>query len=305
MNSHNVDPQIEVALLEQLQGIAREYVDQDDSLVLLDIDPENYPAQASLSISGNPQSLDFIDGAAQVADTNYGLLQEAAFSSPRSVEIVDQVCEELENGKSIVLVTNHAKLIDIAVAEAVLFTRLARQGVTPKTAIIISKVVSMIGVKFGEDPIPAADALTWLCDDIYLSIPRTKAVEDAHLDSKLKVAAQIHNSEISDRIGRLLSEGGVLLGAAASGHVDHRNQGRNITLETISNGTSRIMSGGEATLVLPVAIWSDTKSGTVLFDFVDGPRKVDVDSAHDVMGKIAMSLTNGVEGISFDYSSAR
>lgn len=304
MESIHIKPERETQMLQELANIAQRHVDSSGSqLEILPIDPDRYPAQRAYHIKGNPQSADVVESVATMAHGMFPELQKRLIEIEEKSQEIEEVGKLLEDGNNVLLVTNHGDLIDIALAEAALYSMLYKQDVHPRTGIIISKIISLMGARLGEDVAPAAEVLKLLCSDIYLTFPRTETMRRSALKNIIPDEINRHNQHMTDRISDALDGGGMLLAIAASGSVDKLSGEDTFSLETLSQGTSKMMMHNK-TFVLPMAIW--LRDDTPVFEICDIPRVLQEDaSTHDVMELISRTLTENVEGKSFRYSPVR
>ena len=304
MNSIEITPDREKQMLDELASIAESHVNSSNTeLELLSVDPETFPAQRAYHVEGFPLSAREIEGLGVLANDKFPDIQSHLNDIEVESLVIESVGKLLNDGNNVVLATNHGDLIDIALAEAAVYCKLYDQGVVPRSGIIISKIVSLMGVRLGENVIPAADALKFLCNDIFLTFPRTETIRNSNLGSIVAEDIDRNNEQMIGKINEALGQGGMLLGMAASGSVDKTAGDNIIRLETLSQGTSRIMMQPN-TFVLPVAIWLQGKH--TVFEICDNPKSLpDVSSTHAAMEGISKSLTDKVEGKTFKYSSVR
>ena len=142
--------------------------------------------------------------------------------------------ELLLAGESVVLITNHTDLPDIAYAQSLVVGEIGRQQDQTrrqaefKRGVIINGMVNELEFRLGKQYLNGIDALKMLETDIYLSFPRTSSTEerikaldlsDSDGEAVYKRLAR-HNKKMREAVGTDLYRGGMLLAAAASGTTD-------------------------------------------------------------------------------------
>lgn len=304
MESIHIKPEREEQMLNELALMAKKHVDNSEGqLELLPIDPETHPAQRAYRIEGDPQSAAVIESIANVAYPKFPELQKQLNLTENQSREITRIGELLEAGNNVIVATNHGDLIDIALAEAAIYCALDKLGYKPRTGIIISKMVSMLGYRLGEDIAPAAEVLKILCNDIFLSFPRTETVRKSGLARLLPDDINKHNKRMTELLSENFAKGGVLLAVAPSGTTDKEIRENRYRLGAISQGTSKILLQ-DRTLVLPMAMWLHGNSPIVALS--DIPRTLHDEAAtHQIMEKIATTLTTLVSEITFEYDSLR
>jgi hypothetical protein len=289
-------------LLDELARLGRRHIDEGQGqLVMLEADPERYCAQQGVHLAGAPQPPVVIEGVAVLAEARFPELLAAMTMAEARHGSLTTLAKHLRQGGNCVLVTNHGSLIDIALAEAALVCALAHHDVTFRTGIIISKVVSMIGITLGTEMLAAADALTMLCDDVFLSFPRTKEVAQSALTTELGADIDLHNTAVKDLVRGTLDAGSTLLAMAPSGSVDRSDptDDTTILLEGLSRGTMAWLQRPDV-MVLPIAVWLRDRAATL--EVVEGPRRITDDhEAHAMMHEMASVLTKNVARRRFVY----
>lgn len=274
-------------------------------MVVLPHDPETYPAQSPdcISIHGESREADVIDSIAEAAQPEYHKLKHDLRTDEASRLHVDVAGELINGGNSVILATGHGDLIDIAEAHAGLYTELVRQGSKPRTAIMISKMISYLGFKLGEDFTPCTDLLKILEDEIFLSYPRTESTKKHLRDRLFPPKADRHNKELRKDVRGKLGEGGLLLAMAASGTTDKPINGdpSKILMGPLGHGTMEIMQA-DRTYVLPAGIWY--QNGHTIFRTTDIPRRITEEAeAHRMMQSIAHTLTEATGDTEFIYNA--
>lgn len=314
MESIHIQPERELQMLETLAGIAGRHVEASNGrLALLPIDPERYPAQRAYYVDGTPQGAGIIETVANAASGHFPELQRQLADIESKSQEISRVGELLKGGNNVVLATNHGDLIDIALVEAAVCCSLEKLGYQARSGIIISKMISVLGYRFGEEVTPAVDALQLLCDDIYLSFPRTETTSRSGLARLLPSDIERHNRKMRQHVKRNLKQGqpeadtpkpgGLLLAMAPSGTTDKQTAERNFRLGTIGHGTAEMMTQ-DKTYVLPMAVWLQPEATSLAL--ADVPRVLrDEAAAHRTMGRIATTLTGLVGEKTFHYAAAK
>jgi hypothetical protein len=289
-------------VLTVLSDLAKTHVAEPGGrLELLDIDPENIPGQVGYHVAGEPLPPRKVDTIAGLAEPRFPSILEAA-GSEKAAPAMNETAEILQKGGNVIIVTNHGELTDIAFAEAALYSTIAKREIDFASAIIISKMVSMVGFKIVPDQpaVPAATALSWLCNDVYLTFPRTDSIQNSSIGQNMERIVSAHNTQVMSAVKKRLGEGGVMLAMAPSGTRDKMIKGTDkYGLDKVNRGTARIMQT-EGSKVLPVAIWLKDKEP--FFEICDKPREITSDDeAHEVMHDIADTLNSNLKHHRFAY----
>jgi hypothetical protein len=295
----------ELKMLEELAQLARPHAEASSSLELLPIDPDKYPAQLSLHIEGDPQSAAVIESIATIAEPRFSKLTEVLEEREARTQEISRIGELLKGGNNLVIATNHGNLIDIALVEAAVYSILDKQNYKFKTGIIISKMVAMLAFKLGEDAAPCADVLKLLCDDVFLSFPRSDSIRKSRFSILRPGEIDKHNKTMRNMVKQKLDDGGMLLALAPSGSKDKESQSEpgTYTLGPLGSGTLALMTHPR-TYVLPIAIWLEGEEP--FMEVCDIPKLITKDEdAHEMMDVISNSLSRGVEGINFCYSTPK
>ncbi len=303
--SRNKPSEVSPNIIEELSLMAKKHVDSSDGkLARLDNDPSRYPEQQEYSVKGAPQSEVVINSLAEIVEPNFSHLVDVINRSEDGKrQEISRINEKFKNGDNIIIVTNHGELIDIALVEAAFYSVFKKADMAFNTSIIISKMVTMLGYKIGNDIAPCTDVLKMLCDDIFLSFPRSETIEKTAFMKLVPDEIDRHNRLVRKSIGRLLMKGTNLMAIAPSGSKDKEISKNNYSLGSINPGTIAIMRA-EKTFVLPIAVW--LKSDQPFMEICDIPRKIQSDEdAHQTMITIAKTLTDNVDGIDFSYNKPK
>lgn len=302
MSEHIVHPGEQ--LITDLQTWAQEYADSSEGrMQVLPYEPGVYPGQDGFSVEGEPNAAAVVDSIATVAQPRYpellGLLHEQEEQTSR----VSMIGELLNGGNNVILTTNHSDLIDIAIAQAAVYSTLRHQGYEMETSIIISKMVAFLGYKLGEDFAPAAEVLKLLETETFLSYPKTESTKKHLKDRILPNEIDKHNRDMRRGVIHRLGQGGLLLAMAASGTTDKPKPETPAVMQMgrLGNGTLDLMMQPK-TYVAPMAIWY--KDDQAVMELADIPRvMLDEEYAHKAMGKIALTLSAKVPTHDFVYES--
>jgi 1-acyl-sn-glycerol-3-phosphate acyltransferase len=288
-------------MLEKLSQLAEVHVADSNGLMeLLPPDPERYPAQANIHITGEPNG-GIIESIATVAEPRFSSLVEILRDNEDKTQEIDRIGQLLSGGNNVIIATNHGSLIDIALVEAAMFSQLHKQEYQFKTGIIIGKMVSMLAYRLGNESASCVDVLKILCNDIFLSFPRTGTVEKSGLSRLIPDEIERHNKSMRNQVRHRLNSGGMLLAVAPSGTTDKRIKTSPETYElgTLRAGTLDLLKHPK-TYVLPVAIW--LRQDQPFMKYCDIPRLIKTDEeAHKMMENISDSLNANVEGENFRY----
>lgn len=281
--------------LGALQRSAARYA--TGSLVLLDVDPATYPDQLESILPGQPQPADILLDMAGTADERFGGWYEELQANEHTQAAISESIDVLQQGGNVVIVTPHGDVLDIGFAQAAVqgLIDAARPGYRPYSAIIASRMTTMLGYDFkGHGTMPTTAVLKVMCDTIFLTIPRTKSAADQGLD-KLKNES---NEGVGVRLQELREQGGLLLGMAPSGTTAKPVDGVYV-IEPPSRGTRAILAD-EKTRVLSMAIWRGPQSP--VFDILGLSNPRTDEEVHTLLAGMPDSLTARVGGKTFKYN---
>lgn len=299
-------------VLEEYGAMLQPHLESSGGLLgLLPSNPELYPAQEyeCYRIKGEPQAADTIEIFANRADARFPRYIES-LQSPESQKIIQTAGEFMKSGGNIILLTNHGSFIDIAMAMAGQYCALDRSGFSPHTGIILNKTVSRAGYILEEDApiVPATDVLKFLCNDVYLSFPRTESMMKSKISKFFSDDVKDHNRRIRKDITERLSEGGYMLAVAGSGATDKAEPGNPgiIRMGSLSDGMIQLMTKEDKkkpTLVLPMAVWLE--GNEAVYEFCsDIPKAVtSKEEAHGLMRQISSRLNRIVPDKKFQYTA--
>ncbi len=161
-----------------LHSWAEEHAEANpDIFVTLDIDPVKYPYQAVgvRKVTGNPISPDDIDKIAFDLDVRYGGISRSISSDGRGLK---RIGELLNDNNNVVLATGHSEIRDIGLIMASLRSELVKRNYEFDTGIIVNAMVKYLGVKVGDNVLPALDVLGLAADETYVNIPNTNSAKD-------------------------------------------------------------------------------------------------------------------------------
>lgn len=204
----------------------------------------------------------------------------------------------LKENQNIILVTNHGDIKDIAYTLAAYYIKLKELNYNFDSSLVVSKIISFIGVDVGTHADPASNILKNICNEEYFSFPRTKTIEESRIAGTLVDA---YNERVRKAMERRLHKGGNLFAMAPSGTTDKPQPGspNTIGLGPVGYGTTKLMAA-ENSFVVPVGVWL-TKD-EVIFEPCDIPRAIQTpEKAHGVMEQIATCLTDKVPDKQFVY----
>ena len=292
----------EIEMLKELAKLAQPHAESSNgTLELLEVDPIKYPFQLDLHIEGNPQPPAVVESIASIAEPNFLKLVEKFNDYESTNQELSRIGQLLKGGNNVIIATNHGNLIDIALVEAALYSSLSKLDYQFNTGIIISKMIAFLGYKLGSDSAPCADILKILCNDVFLSFPRSESIKKSKISRLLPNEIDRHNKLMRRLVKNKLDEGGTLLAVAPSGSKDTRNESGAYTLQTLKSGTIDLIKHPKS-YVLPVAIWLGKDEP--IMEIADIPRLITSDEdAHSMMSGIAKTLTENVESINFKYNS--
>lgn len=288
-------------MFEELRRLAQPHVEASGGLfTLLEHDEAEYAAQSlgTWHVDGTPQDVGVVEWIAKGIEPRFGAFTEALAAREKEAREISRIGEQLHKGQNIILVSNHGDLKDIAYTLAAYYIKLKEQGYRFHSSLVMSKIISFIGV--GEHGDPAINILKNVCDEEYFSFPRTRSIEESKIAGSL---VDGYNFRVRKAMEHRLGRGGNLFAMAASGTTDKplAEDDGIVSMGKVSHGTAKLMMTGNS-LVVPVAVWLD-KEG-VVFEPCDIPRAVNSeDDAHAVMARIADTLTKNVPGKRFLYAA--
>lgn len=299
--------EIERFMLESWLPVAEKHAQgSNGEISVLDIDPALYPAQRldTYHVAGNPQSPEVVEIAANLVEPHFTETSRKLSDSVYNTVILDQVGSLLESGDNVILVTNHMQLTDVAIAQAGVYSYLKREGCKFNTSLIMSKMISLLASNAFKDetgqPIPGVKALEVICDDAYLSYPKSETTSKTAIAQTMPEVIRSHNMMVSQAILQKLGEGGVLLAMCPSGTTDtFRDNGSTCVMHRVQSGTARIMAHKKS-FVLPMATYFGEQNAfmKVSKDIQRVSSQTDTDI---VMQSIAKTLDNEVPDINFIY----
>ena len=298
---HNIEAR-EHEVLCELQALARPHVEASDGLfTLLPVDTENYPAQSlkTASIDGSPQDVGTVRVIAQAVERRFDQFTDKLDELEESDGEISRLGEMLRAGNNIILVTNHSDIKDIAYTLAAYYIKLKEKDFDFHSSLVISKIVSFLGVGLGGHADPATNLLKNICDKEYLSFPRTKTIAESRIGTQI---VDTYNGLVRQSMKHQLRHGGNLFAMAPSGTTDKPDPENPATtlLGAVGNGTAKLMMS-DRSLVAPVATW--ITEDEIVFEPCDVPRAVNsIDEAHSLMDDIALHLSRRVEGRQFRYA---
>jgi hypothetical protein len=188
-----------------------------DDIVMLETDPEAYPAQGAYFLASEPRDHEFVTNMGNQVDSRFENMLDRMLEDKQQVKMLDRIAEHLESGGNIVNAVPHGSLLDIGVMHGLAYAALARNEVTFRSGIDISHGITGLGREFGGHKVALATALSWACHKIWFVTPRT---ENA---ARSEYSQVVPNSQIDqqNRVARadIAAEqdtGGMLITAALS-----------------------------------------------------------------------------------------
>lgn len=298
--------QAERLMLESWLPVAQKHASESDGAIcVLDVDPMSYPEQRldEYHTTGNPIQPESVSAITSLVNPKFDDICQEFYKDPASKVALDQAGEILDAGENVIVATNHTELIDVAVAQAAIYNYLQGQGHEFSNGLVISKMISLIGSNKLADgdgkPMPAVAAVKMLCDDIYMSYPKTATTSETELSQKMPEIVRQHNRMVSTAIAQKLGEGGMLLAMCPSGTTDKLEKDSDTcVLQPVQAGTAKLMSR-EDTYILPVAA---NFGDNPFIRACDTPERLSsADKAHTVMQSIARSMQANSKGVKFQY----
>lgn len=283
---HRFDDEEQIAASHALVALADPHIKSSNGLIVqIDIDHLNHPGQDMNQpfVEGHPQSAAIVESIATAVDSRFPKMVQYLIEDKS--EMMTTTGEMLKRGNNVIVATNHSDLIDIAVAQAAVFCALEHFGFKFKSSIVISKMISILGYKIEGNVAPAVETLELMCNQIFLSFPRTESVKKSRLQRVLgRLRIDNYNSRVVKSITERLDEGGMLLAVAPSGTTDKKG-----IMAAISRGTSAILAHKKS-FVMPLAV--SLEKDNLIFESAGGLRALESeDEAHDMMDGIANQLS--------------
>ncbi len=295
----------ELAMMEELHGIAQKHEGSHPMLVTLDIDPEKYPGQrmTHTSINGEGKVLDPDIGAtiANDIDTRFPALENVFAETYEESDGINRLIELLKGGNNVINGTDHAELIDIALSHLALSYTIKRADIPHRSGLIVSKMVDFLGVKLGDEPTPARELFELGFDRTYLTIPRTLSTDGKFNEQHMKLynkAASLnvtHDMERHRAIGKKQkSAPPMLIGVALPGTVNKELAGDRHKTKVIGRVSEGILkfTGIEKTETIATAIRLEEENPRFFIDNLP-MRVTDKEDIPRLMGR----LITGIETI--------
>lgn len=294
--------QREELVFDELSRMAQPHADSSNGL--FSVLPHNeamYPAQGlkTWRIDGNPQDCGTVEAIATGIEPRFGELVDNLAHQEANNQLISRIGQQLRAEQNIILVTNHSDLKDIAYTLAAYYISLKGMGYSFHSSLVMSKIVTFLGVGGYNDP--ASNILKNVCDEEYFSFPRTQSIKNSRIGNTL---VDTYNTSVRAAMVHRLNQGGNLFAMAPSGTTDKPMPGEDpnkLYLGKLGNGTAKLMATKHS-LVLPMAVWLE--HGQLVFEPCDVPTRVNTpEEAHNIMAKIAVTLTQKVAGKTFIYSN--
>lgn len=215
-------------------------------------------------------------------------------------DLMDARRMDIERGLKTGLVTNHRVIHDIAVVQALELLALGQERYIPRSALIMSKLITRFEVDTGDFGImPATDVLAFTGRS-YFSIPKTKSSYHALKGSRI---ADHTNPHMLEDLYGWLEQGGARLAVAGSGSTDRDTHGV-ITMQRINSGTARLFADLDRILPIAVDLLADEdKPWFSIGRYTDIARN-DPEAAHFIMEGIGYDLSRLI-GKPVQYEATR
>lgn len=280
-------------------------------MIALPYDPEKYPGQDGISVPGQPNAPAVIDTIASVAQPLYPECLSQLEQQEKITKQVSMIGELLVNSANVVLVTPHSDLIDIAVAHAALYSSIRKLGFHElkrnseeeiQTAIIISKMVSFLAYKLGDEFAPCTDVLRVLETQTFLSYPKTESTKKHLKDRLLPNEVDRHNKHMRQGLIEMLGKGGVLLGMAPSGTTDKIDplDASSRLMGPVGQGTIDLLMQPN-TYVVPMIV--SFLEDHALMELADIPRTITApEDVHNIMHLLATHTSAHIPNQTWRYN---
>lgn len=277
-------------------------------LVALEHNPEKYPEQSFKvrDLEGDPAPSAMVESIATAVDERFPVLLEKLDELENGYSHISQMGELLKSDTNIVLATNHSDLVDVALVLAAYYCSLRNRDYENfNTGIMISKMIAHLGYRIGgREPAPAAEVLQILCNDIFLSFPRTRSISNSRIAGYTS-GVEFYNRGLRRQMANKQRAGRNLWAIALSGTTDKPavDDPDTLVMGGVGDGTAKILSAPH-TLVMPVGIW--LRDEQIIMEpsskiAVKVSNKTDADH---LMTNLASCLSDHVPNTNFRYESA-
>ncbi|HEX5797284.1 MAG TPA: hypothetical protein VFX86_02750 [Candidatus Saccharimonadales bacterium] len=215
----------------------------------LDDDPKQYEAQRPMrfSVDGERQPRENTDFMAEKVDERYPEAMEKLSADEGSKEAIQTAIKLMQQGKSIIGITFHAKdIIDTAIALKFYLDLFDEQGYSPdKTALNLSKSLAWGEYEVpGLGPVVMIDVVKTIADRTHLSWPKTDSSEDM-LRMLPQREINRNNKYVATDIKQMLADGNSLVVISPTGST--RGGG-------VKAGTAELMAHPDS-YVMPLSLW--------------------------------------------------
>lgn len=294
-----------------MEALARPHTEAEGGrLRLLPIPDEIEPGSAQdpfcYRFKGDKQPIALVDIVAAQTEPRFPGLIEGMQADPQVTGVINETGRLLEDEKNIWVISPHGDILDIAYVLKATYNLLHQQDYTPRRTIsVLSKALARVGFELDPDldPIETVPTMGMLCDDVFLTWPRTKSAKGA-VSQLPKAEVEYHNARATQEMDEEFTEGSVLAAMAPTGTTrmskDHSGA---FILPVPSRGTLELMMKA-GTYVLPVPAWF--KSEEAMMAMPVEPVEISEESdAHEMFKYLAEVMTERIDGIDFTYKTPR
>ena len=245
----NVSPEYKKLLPEVMYNLAKPHADASNGGInILPYDPDVYPGQdpEQYVVRGNPLSRENATNIAELARPGYSRM----LSDLQNQEITEPTIEYskkwmVEEKGSLLVVTGHDTIADIALGLLAVRDLIDIEGVTPRrTSIILAKPLSRMEFVSPKDPetkFPAVPILQMLCDDVFLTIQRSESSE-SEISRLPEKDADLNNHALFDHFQKEQDEGEYLSGVAATASTKvKRGEDGKLELPAVNSKTAKML----------------------------------------------------------------
>lgn len=291
------------------EQLARHHTDPEDSkLTLLDYNVAKYAAQDPFCYryAGNPQPTALVDGVAEFTEPRFPGMMEELRADQQALTVIHETGEQLEDNKSVWVITPHGDILDIAYIYKGVVNLLDDQDYHARRRMaIFSKTLSRVGLAMHPDqePLDTVGTMGVLCDDVFLTWQRTKSAQK--IIKKLpKGEVRRHNEQATEEMDEELTTGGALAAMAPTATTRMQtNRAGALILPRPGRGTMGLLIK-ENTLVLPVPAWF--RGEKIMATMPTSPLEISEESqVHAMLKFMTEVMTEKIDGLNFVYDMPR
>lgn len=284
-------------ILSGLDEHAQPHIAQNNRLMLLDHDPQQYSAQALSRYCVFERSIaptEQVDVLGRLVMENYYAIA-ADLQDGEQGEYLREAGEIMEDGGTVVLATSHENLIDPGVVLGTVANALREQDYEFESGIMLFKMLSVLQYKFTPDmdPLPCIEVLRSFCHRTYVTFPRSDSVRESGLMER-NADIPDHVADLNARAKRSVkrweARGGAMIAQAPSASTHRWSEGRTeCVVPRVTYGTSQFMAHPNARVLPVIFDLGEDQQGSL--EIFDRPRRLKApEDAHELMEDMAVAL---------------